>query len=69
MISYPNQKLFIINKKIEEGDVFIMLKWNDFCMAAEELSPSALKLYMYLFRKAFGIIRNRFIYSSGSNSC
>lgn len=54
MISYPNQKLFIINKKIEEGDIFIMLRWNDFCMAAEELSPSALKLYMYLAKNKDG---------------
>ena len=48
MISYPNQKLYIINKKIEEGDLFIMLKWEDYCQAARELSPSALNLYMYL---------------------
>lgn len=54
MVSYPNQKLFIINKKIEEGDIFIMLRWNDFCMAAEELSPSALKLYMYLAKNKDG---------------
>ena len=54
MISYPNQKLFIINKKIEEGDIFIMLRWNDFCMAAEELSHSALKLYMNLAKNKDG---------------
>ena len=54
MISFPNQKLYIINKKIEEGDIFIMLKWEDFCHAADELSPSALKLYMYLAKNKDG---------------
>ena len=54
MISFPNQKLYIINKKIEEGDIFIMLKWEDFCRAADELSPSALKLYMYLAKNKDG---------------
>lgn len=48
MISYPNQKLYHIRKKIEEGDIFIMLKWEDYTAAARDLSPSALKLYMYL---------------------
>ena len=54
MISFPNQKLYIINKKIQEGDIFIMLKWEDFCRAADELSPSALKLYMYLAKNKDG---------------
>lgn len=48
MVSYPNQKLYHIKKKIEEGDIFIMLKWEDYTSAARELSPSALNLYMYL---------------------
>lgn len=48
MISYPNQKLYHIRKRIEEGDIFIMLKWEDYTAAARELSPSALNLYMYL---------------------
>ena len=54
MISYPNQKLYIVNKKIEEGDIFIMLKWEDYCAAARELSPSALNLYMYLAKNKDG---------------
>lgn len=54
MISYPNQKLYIVNKKIEEGDVFIMLKWEEYCAAARELSPSALNLYMYLAKNKDG---------------
>lgn len=54
MTSYPNQKLYIINKKIEEGDLFIMLKWEDYCQAARELSPSALNLYMYLAKNKDG---------------
>lgn len=54
MISYPNQKSYIISKKIEEGDIFIMLKWDDYCAAAGELSPSALKLYMYLAKNKDG---------------
>ena len=48
MISYPNQKLYHIKKKIEDGDIFIMLGWEDYIAAAKELSPSALNLYMYL---------------------
>lgn len=48
MLSFPNQKLYHIKKKIKEGDIFIMLKWEDYIAAARELSPSALKLYMYL---------------------
>lgn len=48
MISYPNQKKYHINKKIKEGDIFIMLKWEDYTAAARELSPSALNLFMYL---------------------
>lgn len=54
MLSYPNQKLYIINKKIEEGDIFVMLKWEEYCMAARELSPSALNLYMYLAKNTDG---------------
>lgn len=54
MISYPNQKLYTINKKIEEGDIFIMLKWDEYCAAAKELSPSALNLYMYLAKNKDG---------------
>lgn len=48
MVSYPNQKLYHIRKRIEEGDIFIMLKWEDYTAAARELSPSALNLFMYL---------------------
>lgn len=48
MISYPNQCLYHINKKIKEGDIFIMLKWDEYTAAARELSPSALNLFMYL---------------------
>lgn len=51
MSSYPNQKLYTIHKKIKEGDIFIMLRWEEYCAAAKELSPSALNLYMYLANK------------------
>lgn len=54
MIGYPNQKYYIINKKIKEGDVFFMLKWEELYSAARELSPSALKLYMYLAKNKDG---------------
>lgn len=54
MVSYPNQKLYFINKKIKEGDVFIMLRWEEYCAAARELSPSALNLYMYLAKNKDG---------------
>lgn len=54
MISFPNQKLYIVNKKIEDGDIFIMLKWDEYCKAARELSPSALNLYMYLTKNKDG---------------
>lgn len=48
MISYPNQKLYHIKKKIKDGDIFLMLKWEDYTAAAKNLTPSALNLYMYL---------------------
>lgn len=48
MISYPNQKIYHIKKRIQEGDIFLMVKWTDYTAAARELSPSALNLYMYL---------------------
>lgn len=48
MISYPNQKKYIINKKIEGDDVFFMLAWKDYCKASRDLTASGLKLYMYL---------------------
>lgn len=54
MSSYPNQKLYTIHKKIEEGDIFIMLRWEEYCAAAKELSPSALNLYMYLAKNKNG---------------
>ena len=54
MVSYPNQKKYIIEKKIEEGDVFFMLKWDEYCQAAKELTPSALNLYMYLAKNKDG---------------
>ena len=54
MSSYPNQKLYTIHKKIEEGDIFIMLRWEEYCAAAKELSPSALNLYMYLAKNKDG---------------
>lgn len=54
MPSYPNQKLYTIHKKIEEGDIFIMLRWEEYCAAAKELSPSALNLYMYLAKNKDG---------------
>jgi hypothetical protein len=48
MSSYANQKKYHINKKIEEGDVFVMLSWEQYIQASKELTPSGLKLYMYL---------------------
>lgn len=54
MISYANQKLYSIEKRIKEGDVFIMVKWEDYCSAAKDLSPSALNLYMYLAKNRDG---------------
>lgn len=48
MISYPNQCLYHVNKRIKDGDIFIMLKWDEYTSAAKELSPSALNLFMYL---------------------
>lgn len=37
-----------INKRIEEDESTIMVKWEDYTAAARNLSPSALNLYMYL---------------------
>lgn len=47
-ISFSNQKLYQITKKIEEGDVFLMLSWNDCVKAGRELSGAAFNLYLYL---------------------
>lgn len=61
MASYPNQLLYSINKKIEGDDIFIMLKWEDYTNAAKNLSPAALKLYMYLAKNQDGY---KFYFSS-----
>jgi hypothetical protein len=54
MESYANQKRYHIEKQIKDGDIFIMVKWEDYTAAANELSPSALKLYMYLAKNQDG---------------
>lgn len=54
MSSYANQKKYHINKKIEEGDVFAMLSWEQYIQASKELTPSGLKLYMYLAKNQDG---------------
>lgn len=52
--SYANQKRYHIEKKIEKEDVFIMLSWKDYTAAAKELSPAAMKLFMYLAKNQDG---------------
>lgn len=52
--SYANQKRYHIEKRIEKEDVFIMLSWKDYTSAANELSPAAMKLFMYLAKNQDG---------------
>lgn len=54
--SYANQKRYHIEKKIEKEDVFIMLSWKDYTTAAKELSPAAMKLFMYLAKNQDGYV-------------
>ena len=43
-------KYIEIDRYINKEDNTFSLKWNEYCMAAQELTPSALKLYMYLIK-------------------
>ena len=52
--SYANQKRYHIQKKIEKEDVFIMLPWKDYTAASNELTPAAMKLFMYLAKNQDG---------------
>lgn len=52
--SYANQKRYHIQKKIEKEDVFIMLSWKDYTSASKELTPAAMKLFMYLAKNQDG---------------
>lgn len=55
MSSYANQYLYLITKKREKKeDIFLMLSWNQYLKAANTLSASGLKLYMYLAKNKDG---------------
>lgn len=54
MSSYANQKFYHIKKQYEEGDIFLMLKWEDCVNAGKELSGTAFNLYLYLAKNNDG---------------
>lgn len=47
-----NEKRYIA--EVSQGEDSFMLKWEEYCQAANELSPSALNLYMYLAKNKDG---------------
>lgn len=53
-MSFPNQKMYHIKKKVEEGDIFLMLKWEDCVKAGRELKGAAFNLYLYLAKNKDG---------------
>ena len=48
-----NSNKIYVKDKYDYNNCF-MLKWEDYCQAARELSPSALNLYMYLAKNKDG---------------
>lgn len=65
MMSYANQKKYHIDKKVEEGDIFIMVRWDEYIEASKILTPSGLKLFMYLAKNQDGYE----FYFSSKNYC
>lgn len=64
-MSYANQKKYHIDKKVEEGDIFIMVRWDEYIEASKILTPSGLKLFMYLAKNQDGYE----FYFSSKNYC